>query len=90
MVSVCKIVNGEIKWANPVSDGGIVSREERVRDGLFKARRFIEGIRIGAEEAGAYVGGDTQYTMWIQIGVAEFRIRETLPDGSTRWMDGRP
>ena len=90
MVSVCKIVNGEIQWVEPVSDGCIEPREDRIRDGLFRARRFIKGIQIGAEEAHMYVGGDTQYTMWIQIGEAEFRIRETLPDGTHRWMDDRP
>ena len=90
MISVVRIENGEIQCSESFSNWAIQPRDKRIDDALWHARKFIHGIRIGADIAGLYAGGDTQYHTWIQLKDVEFRIRETLPDGSERWLDGRP
>ncbi len=90
MIAVVKIVDNEVQWAEPTCDGCIQNREERIRDGLWRARKFIHGIELGAKEAGANPWGDLQYNTWLKIGDTYFRIRETLPSGERIWRDHTP
>lgn len=90
MVSVIKIVAGQIQAQQPVSNGLIADSEERRIDGLHRGQDVIRGMELALRSAGVHFYNEPYDTyIELQDGSASFRIamRESLYSPWIAWKN---
>lgn len=90
MVSVIKIVDGQIQAQQPVSNGLISNSDERRTDGLHRGQEVIRGMEWALRSAGAHFYNEPYDTYLELDNGSKFRIamRESMESQWLAWRNG--